>query len=98
MLDVLADCKKCFRKRCDAVMQDRHSKSNLVQCNDCCQWDLNSKSLLAKKVVVPEKYPTECAPDSPEVPVAREMGALYGLTSAVLIVSHNVTAVYGIKD
>ena len=29
VLNVLADCKKCFLKHCKAVLKDRHSKSNI---------------------------------------------------------------------
>ena len=31
-LDVLLDCKCCFQKRKSALINDRHRRSNLVQC------------------------------------------------------------------
>ena len=98
--DVLADCKKCFQRRCDKVMQDRHSQSNLPPCQLCCQWDLNSKSRARTRVKVPDKYPTKCDDNSPTVPAGREMSASYiapvrqtfsWLKEAVLFAAHNVS-------
>ena len=98
--DVLADCNRCFLLRCKAVLEDRHSPSNLHPCNKCCQWDLKSNSKSVEKVLVPDKYPTTCDPNSPSVPAGRSMGALYiapvkqsfvWLTEAVRLAAHNVT-------
>ena len=66
-----------FKKGIEAELQDRHSKSNLQQCEDCCQWDLNSRSSPVEKYLFQKKYPREYAPDSPKVSVGHEMGALY---------------------
>ena len=63
--DIMADCKRCFRNRLLFVLNDIHSHSNMNVCHDCCQWDLNSSSVSLMKIGVPEKYPHECAPDSP---------------------------------
>jgi len=69
-------------------------------CHDCCQWDLNSSSVSLMKIGVPEKYPHECAPDSPEIPDGRQMGVTFikpikqtfkWLTMAVLLAAHNVS-------
>ena len=98
--EVLPDCKKCFDRRLTALLQDRHSKSNIPNCSYCCQWDLNSNSRSVKRSIVPDKYPTESDPDSPEVPEGREMGATHvppvkqtfeWLSKAVLLAAHNVT-------
>ena len=99
--DVLADCRKCFLLCCDALFKGRHSKSDLVPCSHCCQWDLKSESASTKKVLVPAKYPTACDIDSPDVPLGREMGASFILpmkqnfawvTSAVRLAAHNVSS------
>ena len=75
--DVFPDCKRCFARRQQALLTDRHCRSNLAPCNNCCQWDLNSHSNARKKVPVPSKYPTECCPDSPEAPEGRAVGARF---------------------
>ena len=100
MLDVLADCNKGFLLRCKSILEDRHSPSNLNPCRKCCQWDINGKSKSIEKVLVLDKYPTTCDPNSPAVPAGRSMGALYvapvkkisvWLTLAVRLIAHNVT-------
>ena len=107
MPDVLANCKKCFLVRWDALLKDRHSKSDLAACTHYCQWDLNSKSSLAKKVLVPLKYPTTCDTDSPDVPGGREMGALFilpikkkspGLPLQFCLLHITPLLVHGIKE
>lgn len=99
--DALADCKKCFGRRLEAVLNDRHSRSNIPNCGNCCQWDLRSQSLSRKRVLVPELYPTTCHPSSPEVPNGRPMRATFlepiqqtfaWLITAVLLAAYNVSA------
>ena len=64
-------------------------------------WDLNSDSQSRKRIGVPDKYPTECASDSPDIPYGREIGVKYvtpvrqtfeWLKCAVILAAHNVSA------
>jgi len=97
--DILSDCKECFKRRLSLIFNDRHSCSNLSVCHDCCQWDLDSTSASVKRIAPPERYPHECEPDSPDIPVGREMRVTHirpikqtfeWLTKAVLLAAHNV--------
>ena len=47
-LDIMADCKKCFKNRLLSVFNHRHSHSNMNICHNFCQWDLNSTSVSLK--------------------------------------------------
>ena len=71
--DILADCKKCFKARLVLLFNDRYSCSNMNVCHDYCQWNIESMSASVKRIAVPERYPHECEPDSPEIPHGREM-------------------------
>jgi len=75
--DILADCKKCFLKRLELTLQDSFSKTNMPQCQKCCQWDLMSESKSRKKVPMPKDYPTMCDPNSPDVPYGRSVSSKY---------------------
>ena len=56
-------------------------------------------SASVKRIAAPERYPHECEPDSPDIPVGREMRVTHirpikqtfeWLTKAVLLAAHNV--------
>ena len=99
--DVLPDCKHCFLKRLEAILQDCYSHTSIPMCQHCCQWNLLSESQARTQVSVPNDYPTSCCINSPEVPLGREVGVKYlildlqsfqWLILAVNVAAHNISA------
>ena len=97
----LPDCQKCFKHSVSMLLRDRFSIVDLPRCQQCCNWNMESQSNSNGRTPCPARYPQECHPDSPAIPMNRPMGAstippvkqsFLWLCQAVTLAEHNVRA------